>query len=145
MPRKEPGLGLLGLGLGLNPTTSTLSYMPERRRRPRLMSLWQTEKRSKRPGRRAEKEGGRGGRVHIFITDRGKEEEEERGEGYDRPRRPFSPLRNEGGSCRLPRDMSLSGRRLLTVQMPQVPPELRPTSVCSAFKKGVTTEEIPHL
>lgn len=37
MLRKEPALGLLGLGL--KPTTSTLSYIPEGgKEKPRLMS-----------------------------------------------------------------------------------------------------------
>lgn len=42
MLRKEPALGLLGLGL--KPTTSTLSYIPEgRKEKPRLMSQEQEE------------------------------------------------------------------------------------------------------
>lgn len=69
MLRKEPpGLGLLGLGL--KPTTSTLSYIPERRER-RLISLWRIEERKDQSvvdGVERKRKGGREGGREEFTS-----------------------------------------------------------------------------
>lgn len=80
MLRKEPALGLLGLGL--KPTTSTLSYIPEGgKEKPRLMSQEQEEegggkiKRAKRERVRNE----RSSHLHNRLQDVEEEEEEKEG------------------------------------------------------------------
>lgn len=77
MLRKEPGLGLLGLGL--KPTTSTLSYIPVRRGTlpgvfigelgERARKKGSRRRRSKRSGRqRREEEGEEGKSSHLPNT-----------------------------------------------------------------------------
>lgn len=79
MLKKEPGLGLLGLGL--KPTTSTLSlYIPEesRKEKKRLISLYQKKVGKDQSGADGEERAEEEGRVHIFITKLLEEEEEGR-------------------------------------------------------------------